>query len=556
MRKQDSRNSLLRDERGVVAVIVVIMLPVFVGFAALAIDISYALWTRTELQHTASAAALAGVLDLIDEPADGVPDTDDYRKKGVEYAYKNMPLQSHGRILHTSCGTYDTATGAINGSNECADVKAGNWNPATRVFTDWDDNDCTDGICFNAATMELDAVKVYTHRSQANSNPLNLFLAPAVGLAQTDVNTYAVAWSQGGAPPDSCYQNGLLAGGMTDIQSSNSFTNDFCVYGHCGILINQDNSYSNGDQSAVGPVDAPSCPTLPPVLDADPGENCSTEPPYEDCMYDTFEGNVPAPGYQPELALEWGEYMFPAIEFSGVPVLPDYLAHPVLAVDMGTADTMSPGGEWDPAYWENEPTCTSGGAITTYYVVVGIADISSWSAMCDVAIIADKITIGSHSQLDNVLLISRDYDWALVENPEFHAGANIEIGSYVTMDNIILASHGDISLGSNATLGGELCDSNSTSIQIYASNDVTFQSNPSISNAEIASGHDVNMGTDLSVNLNGTGATIQAENDVTVQSNGTFGACPAEQDQAGEGEGEGEGGGGGGNIGFNNRLVD
>ena len=160
MKKQDRGNSLLRDERGVVAVIVAILVPVFIGFAALAIDMSYARWTRTKLQHTASAAALAGALDLTDADDNGVPDTDDYRKKGVEYAYKNMPEARHGNILAPECGTYDVAAGTVNGSVECTDVKAGNWNPTARVFTDWDDNDCADGICFNAATMELDAVNI------------------------------------------------------------------------------------------------------------------------------------------------------------------------------------------------------------------------------------------------------------------------------------------------------------------------------------------------------------------------------------------------------------
>ena len=36
-----------------------------------------------------------------------------------------------------------------------------------------------------------------------------------------------------------------------------------------------------------------------------------------------------------------------------------------------------------------------------------------------------------------------------------------------------------------------LCDSNNTSLQIFAMNDVTFQSNTDIPNAEVAAGHGV-----------------------------------------------------------------
>ena len=106
-----------------------------------------------------------------------------------------------------------------------------------------------------------------------------------------------------------------------------------------------------------------------------------------------------------------------------------------------------------------------------------------------------------------------------------------------------------ISIGSNGTLGAELCDANDTSIQIVALENVLVASNTTISNAEIAAGNDVDMGSNNQVNLTGKGATIQALNDVWVASTGTFGACP----NAGEGP---PGPLTGPIIGLNNRLVD
>ena len=49
------------DESGAIAAIVALSLFVLLGFAASAIDLSYANSTRTELQITASSAVLAGV---------------------------------------------------------------------------------------------------------------------------------------------------------------------------------------------------------------------------------------------------------------------------------------------------------------------------------------------------------------------------------------------------------------------------------------------------------------------------------------------------------------
>ncbi len=56
-----------RDQRGAFGFLTVIFVPVLIGFAALAIDMSYAYWTRAQLQHAASAAALELVPESDDE---------------------------------------------------------------------------------------------------------------------------------------------------------------------------------------------------------------------------------------------------------------------------------------------------------------------------------------------------------------------------------------------------------------------------------------------------------------------------------------------------------
>lgn len=53
-----------RNERGVVAPLVAIMLSVLLGAVALAIDVGYMMNTRTELQRIADGAALAGARTL------------------------------------------------------------------------------------------------------------------------------------------------------------------------------------------------------------------------------------------------------------------------------------------------------------------------------------------------------------------------------------------------------------------------------------------------------------------------------------------------------------
>ena len=60
----------LRDDSGVVAVIVAMLLVVFVGFSALVIDMGYWYNVRRQLQTAADAAALAGCQELILDKTD------------------------------------------------------------------------------------------------------------------------------------------------------------------------------------------------------------------------------------------------------------------------------------------------------------------------------------------------------------------------------------------------------------------------------------------------------------------------------------------------------
>src|SRR4030067_1579475 len=50
----------LNDQKGIVIVIVAILIAVFIGFAALAVDIGHLYVVRNELQNAADAGALAG----------------------------------------------------------------------------------------------------------------------------------------------------------------------------------------------------------------------------------------------------------------------------------------------------------------------------------------------------------------------------------------------------------------------------------------------------------------------------------------------------------------
>ncbi len=542
---------MARDDSGVVAVVVVICMPLLLGLGALSIDMSYAYWTRTQLQHTASSAALAGasqLADLVDAEAAA-------KAEAFVFANANMATARFGTTLLAP------------------DVTLGNWDAPTRTFTPMGGLSAVGYACNNPVAQEtggwgnclwINAVDATTRTAQANGNPLNLFLASVLGMAQTDVNTAAIAWSQGsGEPPppgeDNCYQDGMIAGNWVDIQSTNDFLDDFCVYGHCGVAMQSANFLEPGTSIAVGPDNAAAaalCEIGTPYMDEQGGPNPGLYDPPPPADY----GNAPYNGLQPKLALKWTSgNMWPDVEFGDgdPPDLPDYLGkYPIVAVTLGSMlpgnfDAERDGWVYDPGV--GPPACTPG-PIETYYVVDGNADILAFSTLCNVAIIAHKITSGNDVIFENVVLVARDPSAS--GDPEIQFGYTIELGTDVIMDHVFVASREKVSLQQGAVLGGAPTCGSEVSVQIIAMEDVIFQSDSIISNVQVGAGRDFNMQSNGVLNLTGVGSTIQALRDVIVATEGTFNDCPDPPEVGGEDEGEDPLPTPGEIVGFDNRLVD
>ncbi len=214
------------SERGAVAILFALLLPVIVAVAALAIDMGYAYWKRNMLQVDASAAALAGAgrikddalaliggtlaFSLIDKDRDGVPDNDDSDADGaidgsvilseaLLYAEKNMPGEDVLAVIDVVPGNWDPAEGTFTG--------AGTWNPDTVVFDPGTGTYDASAALFaptGSVVTPLNAVLATARRADTgpNDNPLGLFLARAAGLSRVNINTPAIAALGFRAAPD------------------------------------------------------------------------------------------------------------------------------------------------------------------------------------------------------------------------------------------------------------------------------------------------------------------------------------------------------------------
>jgi Flp pilus assembly protein TadG len=165
---------VLRDQQGAYAIIIGLLLIVFLGFLALAIDMGYLWVAQNELQNAADAGALAGALSLINE--DGSINT------------------------NANQIAYDAATANKSTRKDVevhpGDVQRGHWSVATRTFTP---NPNTTQVDFWSQTEEeldanvnfINAVRVVTRRQDI---PVDLFVAGILGHDSKVVTTDAVAY--------------------------------------------------------------------------------------------------------------------------------------------------------------------------------------------------------------------------------------------------------------------------------------------------------------------------------------------------------------------------
>jgi Flp pilus assembly protein TadG len=163
-------SALASNERGAVAVMVAIMLPVLLGFAALTIDIGQALVAKNELQDAADAGALAGA-----------------RRLGTIYqgltpaAQVSYTLASPVPIISDVQNVASQNYGAGRSITvDVGDINIGQWNSTNNTFT--------------VTAVNPDAVRVTARLENGQTNgPVSTFLANIWNITSVDVRATATA---------------------------------------------------------------------------------------------------------------------------------------------------------------------------------------------------------------------------------------------------------------------------------------------------------------------------------------------------------------------------
>lgn len=159
--KTGTHGTKMQSERGAVGILVALLMIVFLGIAALAIDVGYLVVARNESQNTADAAALAGA-----------------RLLGENYHNKATPVTTNVTTRAQDTAARNKVTGQ-NLASDNAITQIGTWDGLAKTF------DATTVVYPNAVQVEVKREPGLTN------GPINTFFAPILGV--NTVNSRAIA---------------------------------------------------------------------------------------------------------------------------------------------------------------------------------------------------------------------------------------------------------------------------------------------------------------------------------------------------------------------------
>jgi hypothetical protein len=208
--------TFIRDEQGGYTIWSLTWFMLYVAIGGLAVDVTDAYRTRTALQSTADAAALAAVMSLPDE-ADAVA-------QALSAATGNMNPAYNGDVLRAP------------------DV----------VFGTWD----FDTHSFSVGDLDPNAVWVVTRRADQNGNPVGMNFLRILSLIGVDprwnIATEAIAVTF----IPKCVGRGLVALNNVRIAGNNEFVNEVCIHGqNAGVSIQNNNFFEPGVYVSMGDFD-------------------------------------------------------------------------------------------------------------------------------------------------------------------------------------------------------------------------------------------------------------------------------------------------------------
>ena len=421
MLSEKCRN-LLSDDHGGGTIMGLFWFMLLVGITGLAVDTTDGLRNKTMLQATADASALAGAIKL--------PVASAAVATAISYSDSNMPVEEYGDVLQPG------------------DVEVGTWDPSTHSFS--------------AGGLLPDAVRVRLHQTVENANAVPVNFLRIIGLTTWDVKVEAVA--QRFIPE--CLKDGLVARGIVDISSNNTFVKEICLHGQQGVEMQNHNYFESGVNVSMPNVDTQL--TIPTGgMTSNPG------------LPEALRENR----LDPRMVNHIEEIMAQMLDPKSA-IIPSYIdkTKPVIVVDdKFDLSTAQPGRIYHVDCKANKTAAIPSNTVTSKVVIIAECELS----------------IGSGAKLFDMVLGSRSGGNKKTENANIGLAANVQLGlpdSCAPGGGVLLLSNATIHTAASTQING---------VQMVAKGDVDLGA------------------ADLGIN----GISVQTGGNITMTSNNQFGLC-------------------------------
>jgi Putative Flp pilus-assembly TadE/G-like len=162
----------VKNQAGVSAVIVAIVLPMLIGFGVLAVDVGYMYVTKNELQNVADASALAGA-------------------RYLGWTYEGLSRAEQQAYVFARSDIVDVVQ-QIAGKNQAAKMNIF-INDADVLIGDWDAETGLENLRLTTTFKLPDAVRVIARRDNSANGPILTFFARIFNIATVNVVADATA---------------------------------------------------------------------------------------------------------------------------------------------------------------------------------------------------------------------------------------------------------------------------------------------------------------------------------------------------------------------------
>lgn len=338
----------LGDERGFVTYFALVVMMLILLFSGISVDSTNAWRNKLELQTAADAAALAGAMVL--------PDKADALSAALELAKDNLG------------GT--SSSDAITASS----VQFGSWDKSTRKF--------------GLNETPTDAIRVIATRSTKNRNPVPTFFLRLAGFKSWNIQVESIA----NRSTSTCKVADIATDGTFKITSNNNFYNGFCVEAAGGVKLNNNNRFDNDNRiyvKSLSDINLPGSQSLSSVV----GRGTKTSSAgltYRDIF--AVKSKISAP-YVSNINALANKYLDPY--YSGQP---SYINPSAAVIKVQARDVKYT--TFKPRRIYKVICGGSNGSKAQFYKGVDIEDV--------VIVSACRISLGTQSKLQNVVLVSRN----------------------------------------------------------------------------------------------------------------------------------------------------